>query len=100
MVAWFPYAIVCLFEAYGDPELLPRICRILAALFCKTAAATNPIIYLFMSKGFRREVTETTYRSKCSFWKSKMFEMVYTGMKLFLVRITSWCGKEEMYSSA
>ncbi|GFR32407.1 g_PROTEIN_RECEP_F1_2 domain-containing protein [Trichonephila clavata] len=59
VVAWFPYAIVCLFEAYGNPELLPRICRILAALFCKTAAATNPIIYLFMSKGFRREVTET-----------------------------------------
>ncbi|GFT76401.1 g_PROTEIN_RECEP_F1_2 domain-containing protein [Nephila pilipes] len=58
IVAWFPYAIVCLYEAYGNADLVPRICRILAALFCKTAAATNPIIYLFMSKGFRREVRE------------------------------------------
>ncbi|GBM37143.1 hypothetical protein AVEN_205584-1 [Araneus ventricosus] len=59
VVAWFPYAIVCLYEAYGNPELVPKIGRILSALFCKTAAATNPIIYLFMSKGFRREVVET-----------------------------------------
>ncbi|GIY90546.1 hypothetical protein CDAR_562431 [Caerostris darwini] len=61
VVAWFPYAVVCLYETYGDQRLLPRICRILAALFCKTAAATNPIIYLFMSKGFRREVVETLH---------------------------------------
>ncbi|XP_055946668.1 opsin-5-like [Argiope bruennichi] len=58
VIAWFPYAIVCLYEAYGNPDLVPKIYRILSALFCKTAAATNPVIYLFMSKGFRREVAE------------------------------------------
>lgn len=49
---------MCLTDAYGEPESVPYIYRILAALFCKTGTFTNPIIYLFMSKGFRRETVE------------------------------------------
>ncbi|XP_054709339.1 rhodopsin-like [Uloborus diversus] len=59
IIAWFPYAIVCLNGTYGDPEAIPWTFRIIAALFCKTATTTNPILYLFMSKGFRRETVET-----------------------------------------
>lgn len=62
VIAWSPYSVVCLWEAYGDVESLPWEFKIVAALFCKSATASNPFIYLFMSKGFRRETVETVQR--------------------------------------
>ncbi|XP_067119138.1 opsin-5-like [Centruroides vittatus] len=60
IIAWSPYAVVCLWQSYIDNSL-SRIYIIVAALFCKSATAYNPFIYMFMSKSMQKETSKMFY---------------------------------------
>ncbi|KAK4294205.1 hypothetical protein Pmani_033145, partial [Petrolisthes manimaculis] len=56
VLAWLPYAVVCMWASYGDSTTIPVALRIGASLICKSATAYNPFIYYFMSEGFRADL--------------------------------------------
>ncbi|XP_063883400.1 melanopsin-like isoform X1 [Scylla paramamosain] len=53
---WLPYALVCMWAAYGDYNNIPVEIRVGASLICKSTTAYNPFIYYFMSEGFRADL--------------------------------------------
>ena len=44
---WFPYAILSIISAVGNPEQVPPLAFTIAAVIAKTAAFINPIICFF-----------------------------------------------------
>ncbi|XP_012621651.2 visual pigment-like receptor peropsin [Microcebus murinus] len=54
LVAWSPYAIVCLWASFGNPEKIPPSMAIIAPLFAKSSTFYNPCIYVVANKKFRR----------------------------------------------
>ncbi|XP_060579055.1 opsin-5-like [Ruditapes philippinarum] len=53
LLSWMPYAIVSMWSAYGDVNLLPIRFTATAVLMAKSSTVVNPIIYFLMSKKFR-----------------------------------------------
>ncbi|KAL8185824.1 UNVERIFIED_CONTAM: Opsin-3 [Gekko kuhli] len=49
-----PYAVVSLLMAYGYGHLITPTVAIIPSFFAKSSTAYNPVIYIFMSKKFRR----------------------------------------------
>ncbi|XP_048853167.1 visual pigment-like receptor peropsin [Brienomyrus brachyistius] len=56
LVAWSPYAIVCLWASFGDPRTIPATMAIIAPLFAKSSTFYNPCIYVIANKKFRRAI--------------------------------------------
>ena len=53
VIAWSPYAVLCLWAAYGDPSDIDLIKSMLPALFAKASAMFNPVVYALTNKRFR-----------------------------------------------
>ena len=53
-VAWSPYAIICLWSAFGDPAQIPLWAATAPALFAKSSTFYNPIVYVATNRQFRR----------------------------------------------
>ncbi|XP_053238608.1 opsin-3 [Podarcis raffonei] len=54
LICWMPYAVVSLLVAYGYGHLVTPTVAIIPSLFAKSSTAYNPVIYIFMSRKFRR----------------------------------------------
>ena len=59
LFAWTPYAIVSVYSAIGKPGRISPLAATLPALFAKTAACYNPVIYFLLFKKFRESLRET-----------------------------------------
>ncbi|KAL3049917.1 hypothetical protein OYC64_012056 [Pagothenia borchgrevinki] len=54
LVCWTPYAVVSMLEAFGRKSMVSPVVAIIPSFFAKSSAAYNPLIYVFMSRKFRR----------------------------------------------
>ncbi|XP_029926483.1 opsin-3 [Myripristis murdjan] len=54
LVCWTPYAVVSMMEAFGRKSLVSPTVAIIPSFFAKSSTAYNPLIYIFMSRKFRR----------------------------------------------
>ncbi|XP_078503057.1 opsin-3 [Lissotriton helveticus] len=54
LVCWMPYAVVSLLVATGHSSLITPTAAIIPSFFAKSSTAYNPVIYIFMSRKFRR----------------------------------------------
>lgn len=45
LMAWGPYAAVCLVGQFGNRQLVTPLASQLPALFAKTASCFNPLVY-------------------------------------------------------
>ncbi|KAM6956807.1 opsin-3 [Aplochiton taeniatus] len=54
LVCWTPYAVVSMMEAFGRKSLVTPTLAIIPAFFAKSSTTYNPLIYIFMSRKFRR----------------------------------------------
>ncbi|KAK4823300.1 hypothetical protein QYF61_000513 [Mycteria americana] len=54
LICWMPYAVVSLLVTYGYSNLVTPTVAIIPSFFAKSSTAYNPIIYIFMSRKFRR----------------------------------------------
>ncbi|KAF3842461.1 hypothetical protein F7725_024412 [Dissostichus mawsoni] len=54
LVCWTPYAVVSMLEAFGRKSMVSPMVAIIPSFFAKSSAAYNPLIYVFMSRKFRR----------------------------------------------
>lgn len=52
--AWSPYAIICLWSAFGDPYDIPLWAATSPALFAKSSTFYNPIVYVATNRQFRK----------------------------------------------
>ena len=66
LVAWTPYAIVCLWAAFGDPETIPVSMTAAPSVFAKSSACYNPLVYALLNKRFRLAI-----RKLCGCAKSR-----------------------------
>ncbi|KAF1673939.1 OPN3 protein, partial [Pygoscelis papua] len=54
LICWMPYAVVSLLVTYGYSNLVTPTVAIIPSFFAKSSTAYNPVIYIFMSRKFRR----------------------------------------------
>uniref|UniRef100_A0A8C4R7M2 Retinal pigment epithelium-derived rhodopsin homolog n=1 Tax=Eptatretus burgeri TaxID=7764 RepID=A0A8C4R7M2_EPTBU len=54
LVAWSPYAVICLWASFGNPHDIPGPMAIIAPLFAKSSTFYNPIIYISTNACFRK----------------------------------------------
>uniref|UniRef100_UPI003AAE1E20 opsin-3 n=1 Tax=Centroberyx gerrardi TaxID=166262 RepID=UPI003AAE1E20 len=54
LVCWTPYAVVSMMEAFGRKSMVSPTAAIIPSFFAKSSTAYNPLIYIFMSRKFRR----------------------------------------------
>lgn len=54
LVCWTPYAVVSMMEAFGRKSMVSPTLAIIPSFFAKSSTAYNPLIYVFMSRKFRR----------------------------------------------
>ncbi|KAM9364394.1 opsin-3 [Pholidichthys leucotaenia] len=54
LVCWTPYAIVSMMSAFGRKSIVSPTVAIIPSFFAKSSTAYNPLIYVFMSRKFRR----------------------------------------------
>ncbi|XP_075780949.1 opsin-3 [Pelodiscus sinensis] len=54
LICWMPYAVVSLLVASGYGNLVTPTVAIIPSFFAKSSTAYNPVIYIFMSRKFRR----------------------------------------------
>ncbi|XP_017290569.1 opsin-3 [Kryptolebias marmoratus] len=54
LVCWTPYAVVSMMEAFGRTSMVSPTLAIIPSFFAKSSTAYNPLIYVFMSRKFRR----------------------------------------------
>ncbi|XP_038249935.1 opsin-3 [Dermochelys coriacea] len=54
LICWMPYAVVSLLIAAGYGNLVTPTVAIIPSFFAKSSTAYNPVIYIFMSRKFRR----------------------------------------------
>ncbi|XP_019902753.1 opsin-3 isoform X2 [Esox lucius] len=54
LVCWTPYAVVSMIEAFGRKRVVTPAIAIIPSFFAKSSTAYNPLIYIFMSRKFRR----------------------------------------------
>ncbi|KAJ8359803.1 hypothetical protein SKAU_G00163280 [Synaphobranchus kaupii] len=58
LLCWTPYAVVSMLEAFGKNHVITPTVAIIPSFFAKSSTAYNPIIYIFMSRKFRRCVLQ------------------------------------------
>ncbi len=58
LVAWSPYAIVCLWVIPNDPEQITPRLAVLPALFAKSSAMYNPLVYAVSNRQMRKAFLE------------------------------------------
>nr|ASM47595.1 ciliary opsin [Platynereis dumerilii] len=56
MLAWSPYAVICMLASFGPKDLLHPVATVIPAMFAKSSTIYNPLIYVFMNKQFRRSL--------------------------------------------
>ncbi|XP_051515819.1 opsin 7, group member b [Myxocyprinus asiaticus] len=56
LMAWSPYAVVSMWAAFGEPDLVPPIAFALAAMFAKSSTLYNPMVYLVFKPSFRKSL--------------------------------------------
>ncbi|WAR28603.1 OPN5-like protein [Mya arenaria] len=56
---WMPYAVVSMWAAYGNPDLIPLKFTLVAVLIAKSSIVINPVIYFLLSRKFRPMLRET-----------------------------------------
>ncbi|XP_059214873.1 opsin-3 [Centropristis striata] len=54
LMCWTPYAVVSMLEAFGRQSVVSPTVAIIPSFFAKSSTAYNPLIYVFMSRKFRR----------------------------------------------
>ncbi|CAL1577041.1 unnamed protein product [Knipowitschia caucasica] len=55
LICWTPYAVVSMLEAFGrHRNMVSPTAAIIPSFFAKSSTAYNPLIYVFMSRKFRR----------------------------------------------
>ncbi|XP_012672463.1 opsin-3 [Clupea harengus] len=54
LVCWTPYAVVSMMEAFSRKGVVSPTLAIIPSFFAKSSTAYNPVIYIFMSRKFRR----------------------------------------------
>ncbi|XP_067391881.1 opsin-3 [Emydura macquarii macquarii] len=54
LICWMPYAVVSLLVASGYGNLVTPTVAVIPSFFAKSSTAYNPVIYIFMSRKFRR----------------------------------------------
>ncbi|XP_030628785.1 opsin-3 [Chanos chanos] len=58
LVCWTPYAVVSMIEAFGRKSVVTPTVAIIPSFFAKSSTAYNPLIYIFMSRKFRRSLLQ------------------------------------------
>ncbi|XP_062871851.1 opsin 7, group member b [Trichomycterus rosablanca] len=56
LVAWSPYAAVSMWAAFVDPDSVPPLAFMMAAVFAKSSTLYNPVIYLGFKPNFRKSL--------------------------------------------
>ncbi|XP_068727126.1 melanopsin-like isoform X1 [Montipora capricornis] len=59
LFAWTPYAAVSLYAFFWKPKRMTPYVSIIPALFAKTSACFNPVIYFMLLKTFRESLRKT-----------------------------------------
>lgn len=54
LAAWTPYAIVAMWAAFGDASQVPVLAFALSAMFAKSSAVYNPLVYLLFKPNFQK----------------------------------------------
>ncbi|XP_007892106.1 opsin-3 [Callorhinchus milii] len=54
LICWMPYAVVSFMVAYGYTDVITPAVAIAPSFIAKSSTAYNPIIYIFMSRKYRR----------------------------------------------
>ncbi|XP_006638720.1 opsin-3 isoform X1 [Lepisosteus oculatus] len=54
LICWTPYAVVSMLVAFGKKDIVTPTVAIIPSFFAKSSTAYNPVIYIFMSRKFRR----------------------------------------------
>ncbi|KAM3842228.1 opsin-3-like, partial [Diretmus argenteus] len=54
LVCWTPYAVVSMMEAFGRKRMVSPTMAIIPSFFAKSSTVYSPLIYIFMSRKFRR----------------------------------------------
>ncbi|XP_053106397.1 opsin-5-like [Hemicordylus capensis] len=54
LAAWTPYAIVAMWSAFGDASQVPVLAFALSAVFAKSSATYNPLVYLLFKPNFQK----------------------------------------------
>ncbi|XP_034041454.1 opsin-3 [Thalassophryne amazonica] len=54
LLCWTPYAVVSMMEAFGRESMVSPAVAIIPSFFAKSSTAYNLLIYVFMSRKFRR----------------------------------------------
>ncbi|KAM9154640.1 opsin-3 [Pangshura tecta] len=54
LICWMPYAVVSLLVASGYSNLVTPTVAVIPSFFAKSSTVYNPVIYIFMSRKFRR----------------------------------------------
>ena len=58
IIAWMPYAFICLWSAYGDADSIPNWLMPLPVMLAKSSIAYNPIIYIFLTDRYKLVLVE------------------------------------------
>ncbi|XP_045210768.1 visual pigment-like receptor peropsin [Mercenaria mercenaria] len=53
LLAWTPYAVVCIWAAIGNPRTIPPLLLVAPTVFAKSSACYNPVLYALVNKRFR-----------------------------------------------
>ncbi|XP_042606965.1 opsin 7, group member b [Cyprinus carpio] len=64
LMAWSPYAVVSMWVAFTEPDLVPPIAFALAAMFAKSSTLYNPMVYLVFKPSFRKSLCRDATRCK------------------------------------
>ena len=62
VVAWTPYAVLCMWQTYAVGPQNPWFSAS-AVLFAKLASVYNPLIYFFTSEKFQKQTLTLLHRS-------------------------------------
>lgn len=63
-MAWSPYAVVSMWAAFSDPDLVPPVAFALAAMFAKSSTLYNPMVYLVFKPSFRKSLCRDATKCK------------------------------------
>ncbi|XP_042320014.1 opsin-5-like [Sceloporus undulatus] len=58
LAAWTPYAIVAMWSAFGDASQVPVLAFALCAVFAKSSATYNPLVYLLFKPNFQKYLSK------------------------------------------
>lgn len=65
IVAWTPYATVCMIGSFGDKSLVTPLTSQLPAFFAKLASALNPVVLAISHPNYRKAL-RNIFRAKAT----------------------------------